>query len=78
MNWKQRIYQKRKGADEKLNVLGIMDVHPIGTKMRLKDDDPGIIREVYGYEWIADSANIIFRDGTRLNMHRLDLIEEAI
>ena len=55
-----------------------MAVYPIGTKMRIRDDDPGIIHEVYGYEWFGDSGNIIFRDGTKLNMRRIELIEEVL
>ena len=46
--------------------------------MRIKDDDPGTIHEVYGYEWFGDAGNIIFRDGTKLNMRRIELIEEVI
>ena len=61
-----------------MNVFRIMAVYPIGTKMRIKYDDPGVIYEVYGYEWIRDTFNIIFRDGTKLNMSRIDLIEEVV
>lgn len=61
-----------------MNALGIIAVHPIGTKMRLKDDDPGTIREVYGYELLGDTENILFLDGCRLNMKRLDLIKEVL
>lgn len=72
------MYQQRKGVDNKLSIFEIMEHYPIGTKMRIKDDDPGIIHEVFGYEWFADSANIIFRDGTKLNMRRMELIEEVL
>lgn len=61
-----------------MNVFAIIAVYPIGTKMRIKDDDPGIIHEVHGYEWIRDTFNIIFRDGTKLNMRRIELIEEVL
>lgn len=61
-----------------MNALGIIAVYPIGTKMRLKDDDPGTIREVYGYELLGDTENILFLDGCRLNMKRLDLIKEVL
>ena len=61
-----------------MNVFGITAVYPIGTKVRIADDDPGTIHEVYGYEWFGDSGNIIFRDGTKLNMRRIELIEEVI
>lgn len=58
--------------------FSIMAVYPPGTKMRLKDDDRDTIHEVYGYEWFADGANIIFKDGGRLNLKRLELIEEVV
>ena len=61
-----------------MNVFGIIAVYPIGTKMRIKDDDPGTIREVYGYEWLNNTGSIIFRDGTKLNMRRMELIEEVV
>lgn len=60
-----------------MNVFRIMAVYPIGTIVRVKDDYPGNTHEVYGYEWFGDSGNIIFRDGTKLNMRRLELIEEV-
>ena len=72
------MYQQRKGTDGKLNVFGIIAVYPIGTKIRIKGDNPGTIHVVYGYEWIGDSGSIIFRDGTKLNMRRIELIEEVI
>ena len=61
-----------------MNVFSVIAVYPIGTKVRIKDDDPGIIHEVNGYEWFGDAGNIIFRDGTKLNMRRIELIEEVI
>ena len=61
-----------------MNVFGIIAVYPIGTKVRIADDDPGTIHEVYGYEWFGDAGNIIFRDGTKLNMRWIELIEEVV
>lgn len=61
-----------------MHVQKILALYPIGTKFRLTDDDPGTIHEVYGYEWFEDSGNIIFQDGTKLNMSRLDLVEEVL
>ena len=61
-----------------MNVFNISAVYPPGTKLRIKDDDPGIIHEVYGYEWFGDAGNIIFLDGTKLNMRRIELIEEVL
>ena len=46
--------------------------------MRIKDDDPRTVNEVYGYEWYGDAGNIIFLDGTKLNMRRIELIEEVL
>lgn len=58
--------------------FSIMAVYPPGTKMRLKDDDRDTIHEVYGYEWFAHCANIVFRDVGRLNIKRTNLIEEVL
>ena len=55
-----------------------MDKLPIGTKLHLKDDDMGVIHEIHGYELFADYANIIFKDGTKLNIARLEFIEELM
>ena len=61
-----------------MNVFRIIEVYPIGTKMRIKNDYKRIVREVHGYEWFGDGGNILFLDGGRLNMKRLDLITEVI
>lgn len=58
--------------------MSISEKYPIGTKLRLENDDPGIVREVYGYECCRDYANIIFVDGSKLSMERLDLIVEVL
>lgn len=55
----------------------IMQRYPIGTMVRMKDDYPYCVREVYGYEILLDSFNLIFRDGTKLNSCRIGLIEEV-
>lgn len=46
-----------------MNVFSIMYYLPIGTKVILQGDYPGTEHEVFGYEWFAKDANIIFRDG---------------
>lgn len=61
-----------------MNVFRTMAVYPIGTKMRIKNDYKRIVREVHGYEWFGDGGNILFLDGGRLNMKRLDLITEVL
>ncbi|MGN0308382.1 MAG: hypothetical protein ACI4DN_09215 [Lachnospiraceae bacterium] len=61
-----------------MNIFSVSENYPIGTKLRLVDDDPGIFHEVYGYERLAKGENIIFSDGTKLNIKRLVLIEEVI
>ena len=60
-----------------MNIYSIMARYPIGTMVRLSDDDPNTIRQVHGYEWFANHANIIFKDGSKLNVNRLDLIAEV-
>ena len=72
------MYQQRKGVDGKLGIFEIMEHYPIGTKMRIKNDYKRIVREVRGYEWFGDGGNILFLDGGRLNMKRLDLITEVL
>lgn len=59
-----------------MNLFSVSEKYPIGTRLRLVDDDPGIFHEVYGYERLANSENIIFSDGTKLNTKRLVLIED--
>lgn len=60
-----------------MNVFEIISVYPIGTKLRIKDDDPGTIHDVYGYELFSEHANIIFHDGPKLSIGRLELIQEV-
>lgn len=60
-----------------MSLYNIMARYPIGTKLRLSDDDPDTVREVYGYEWFGGTGNIIFKDGIKLNMGRLELIAEV-
>lgn len=60
-----------------MSLYNIMARYPIGTKIRLSDDDPDTIRQVHGYEWFGGTGNIIFRDGGKLNMARLELIVEV-
>lgn len=60
-----------------MNIFNVMAVYPIGKKLRLADDDPGTIREVYGYECFDNHANIIFKDGSKLSLSRLDLVVEV-
>lgn len=60
-----------------MSLYSIMARYPIGTKLRLSDDDPGTVREVHGYEWFGGSGNLIFKDGNKLSMARLELILEV-
>lgn len=60
-----------------MNVFGFIEAYPIGTRIRLADDYPGTTHEVCGYEWFADHASIIFKDGSKLNVKRLELIAEV-
>lgn len=55
-----------------------MGIYPIGTRLRLVGDYPGTERIVHGYEALKDNLSLIFRDGTRLNVQRIELIEEVI
>lgn len=60
-----------------MSLQEVMEIYKIGTKIRLSDDDPSTIHEVCGYEWFADHASIIFKDGSKLNVKRLELIAEV-
>ncbi len=58
--------------------MSIQESYPIGTRLRLLDDDPGVVHEVYGYERSAGGDFILFKDGIKLNILRLGLIEEVV
>lgn len=51
---------------------------PEGTRLRLKDDYPHIIREVSGYKVVNGEGYLLFKDGSSLCMKRLDLIVEVL
>lgn len=61
-----------------MNVFSVIYNLPIGTKVILQGDYPGTVHEVYGYEWFAKDANIIFKDGGKLNISRLELITQVL
>lgn len=61
-----------------MNPFSIIYTLPIGAVVRLKNDGPEVIHEVRGYEWTARDANIIFSDGTKLSISRLELIEGVL
>ena len=60
----------------KINVAVAM-IHklPIGSRVRLEDDYPDIIHEIYGYTVNADGAYMEFRDGTKLDLTNMEQIE---
>lgn len=58
--------------------MSIQESYPIGTRLRLLDDDPGVVHEVYGYERSAGGDFILFKNGIKLNILRLELIEEVV
>lgn len=57
-----------------MNLYNIIYCLPIGTKVFLKHDCNNVAREVAGYEWFYQSGNILFKDGYKLSMNRLDQI----
>lgn len=57
-----------------MNLYNIIYLLPIGTKVFLRTDTQNVAREVIGYEWVYQSGNILFKDGYKLSMNRLDLI----
>lgn len=51
---------------------------PPGTLLKLAEDDNGVTREIYGYEWTVDGTYLIFRDGGKLNMTNTHLITQIL
>jgi len=47
---------------------------PIGAKVHLKDEAAEVVHEVQGYEWYQETGNVIFKDGAKLNMDRLEMV----
>lgn len=63
----------------KLNVaVAMMHLYPLGIRVRLRDDYPDTIHEIYGYTVNADGAYMEFRDGTRLDLNNLGQIAEVV
>ena len=50
----------------------------IGTKLRLKDDYPFVVRVVSGYEVYENETYLLFEDGSKLNIKRLEDIKEVL
>lgn len=48
---------------------------PIGTKVQLKDDYPGITHIIDGYQLTAQGSYMEFRDGTKLDLTNMEQIE---
>lgn len=57
-----------------MNLYNIIYFLPIGTRVFLRTDSQNIAREVIGYEWVYNSGNILFKDGYKLDMNKLNLI----
>lgn len=64
----------RKECGHTVNLYNIIYCLPVGTRVFLKHDCKNVAREVIGYEWFYDTGNVLFRDGSKLSMNRLDLI----
>lgn len=61
-----------------MNPFSIIYNLPIGAMVHLRDDGPEENHQVHGYEWFATDANVIFTDGTKLSVKRLELIEKVL
>lgn len=59
-----------------MNLFNIIHTHPVGTRLRFLDNNE--IKEIAGYEWIHNTCNIIFSDGVKLNIHRLELVSREL
>ena len=49
----------------------MIDKYPIGTIVRLRDDDPEDEREVVGYKQIHGSDYLVFKDGSMAYVGRV-------
>lgn len=58
--------------------VAMMHLYPLGIRVRLRDDYPDTIHEIYGYMVNADGAYMEFRDGTRLDLNNLGQITEVV
>lgn len=59
-----------------MNLFCMIYILPIGTKLKLKEDPKE--HEVSGYEWFNNGGNVILKDGTKLDMKKLELLIEGI
>lgn len=51
---------------------------PIGAKVQLKDDYPGITHIIDGYTVTTHGSYMEFRDGSSLNLANIEQIESVI
>lgn len=49
-----------------MDLFNVIHTHPIGTKLKFLENSE--VKEINGYEWVNDTCNLIFKDGTKLNM----------
>lgn len=71
-------FRKAKAIEENFQAIIAMATMielPIGTKVRLKDDYPGITHIIDSYNITAQGTYMEFRDGTSLNIDNMDQIE---
>ena len=46
-----------------MNLFNIIYTHPIGTQVKLPNNEA---KEISGYEWLNNTCNLIFSDGTKV------------
>jgi len=61
-----------------MKLIRVIHDYPIGTEVHLTDDYPGVYRKIHGYEWFGKTGNIVFFDGTKLDMDRLVIIVDVV
>lgn len=59
---------------EIINRIKIEFTYPIGTRLSLKNDYLGESHVVKGYSYYDGSGYLLFEDGGKLSIRRLDLI----
>lgn len=63
---------------KKISFIAVMILYPIGSKLMLENDDPGTVREVYGFSCNKRASYIEFLDGHRLNIQNIKQIQEVV
>ncbi len=56
-----------------MNLFNIIYTHPIGTQVKLPNNEA---KEISGYEWLNNTCNLIFSDGTKVKYASVEVSDE--